>query len=248
MRDHGEYCGLLEAEVDRLAEAIAGAEPGALVPGCDDWTALDLAQHIGLIHRWTIKVVESAATARVPLRDVPVDFPEDWADYPGWVAEGGARLVTALRAVDGDAPVWTWGPDQRMRWWSRRQFHETMVHRADAEGAAGKAPVFDPAQAADAIDEFLANIPHGRASGPAIAALTTPGTLHLHATDAEGEWTIRFGPEGYSWERGHLKADAAVRGQLADLLLFTFGRQNDAPLEIFGDRALLDAWTSASRF
>ncbi|MCD0450023.1 maleylpyruvate isomerase family mycothiol-dependent enzyme [Actinocorallia sp. API 0066] len=248
MRDHAAYCTLLESEVDRLAEALATADPQALVPGCEDWTALDLAQHIGLIHRWTIRIVETAATDRVPFRDVPVEFPAEWADYPAWVAEGGLRLVAALRDVDGDAPVWTWGPDHRMLFWSRRQFHETLVHRADAEGAGGKSPYFDPGDAADAIDEFLTNIPYGRNSGPLIAALTA-GTLHLHATDAEGEWTVTFGgPGGYAWERGHVKGDAAVRGPLSDLLLYTFGRQDDATLEVFGDRTILDAWLRASRF
>ncbi|GAB2832778.1 maleylpyruvate isomerase family mycothiol-dependent enzyme [Actinocorallia aurea] len=239
---------MLEAEIDRLAEAIAATAPDDLVPGCGDWTALDLAQHIGTVHRWVTKIVETRATERLPFRDVPVDYPEEWIAYPGWVADGGARLLEALKAADGADPVWAWGPDQHVRWWSRRMFHETMVHRADADGASGGTPVFDHALAADAVDEFLTNIPHGRASGPAVAALTAPGTLHLHATDAEGEWTIRFGPEGYSWERGHIKADAAVRGPLADLLLFTFGRQDDTALETFGDRALLDSWMAAAKF
>jgi len=136
-----------------------------------------------------------------------------------------------------------------MRFWSRRQFHEAMVHRVDAERAAGIPPVIDPVHAVDAIDEFLENIPCGRASGPAIAALAAEGsaTVHLHATDADGEWTVRLAPGGYRWERGHGKGDVAVRAPVADLLLLTYGRRAPEGLEVFGDTRLLARWLEASR-
>ncbi len=249
MMDHRVYCDLLEPELVRLTAAIGAAEPGAPVPGCDDWTALDLAQHVGVVHRWTTRVVETSAAERIPFREVPVEYPAHWGEYPGWIAEGGLALVATLRAADGDAPVWAWGADQHVRFWSRRQFHEAMVHRVDAERAAGIPPVIDPIHAVDGIDEFLENISYGRGSGPAVAAACEagPGTVHLHATDADGEWTVFLGRDGYRWERGHAKGDVAVRAPIADLLLFTMGRRGAEGLETFGDLDLLARWQEASR-
>ena len=55
---------------------------------------------------------------------------------------------------------------------------------------------------------------------------------------------LRFGPDGVEWERGHDKATAAVRGPVAALLLFTYGRisPSDQRLTVFGDESLLAAW------
>ncbi len=249
MMDHRVYCDLLEPEIIRLTAALGETDSQAPVPGCEDWRALDLAQHVGLVHRWATRAVETAAKERVPFRDVPVEYPAHWDEYPGWLTQGGLALLAALRAVDGAAPVWAWGADQSMRFWSRRQFHETMVHRIDAERTAGLVPVIDPIHSIDAIDEFLANLPYSRNAGPALAALGEAGryTVHLHATDADGEWMIFLGGDGYRWERGHGKGDVAVRATIADLLLLVFGRRGVEGLEVFGDAGLYARWKEASR-
>ena len=70
-------------------------------------------------------------------------------------------------------------------------------------------------------------------------------TLHFHATDAPGEWLARREPDMVVLERTHTKADVAVRGPAAELLLVLSRRRplNAAPmLELHGDRALLDHW------
>ena len=49
---------------------------------------------------------------------------------------------------------------------------------------------------------------------------------------------IRFaGDDGVMWSRGHAKATTAVRGPVASLLLFTYGRgpASDPRLTVFGD-------------
>jgi hypothetical protein len=123
--------------------------------------------------------------------------------------------------------------------------HETTVHRADAELALGVAdPVIDPVVAADGIDEFLFNLPSARRPYPHLASLPTGASLHLHATDADGEWIIRFTDSGIDWQRGHEKATAAVRGPVTSLLLFTYGRLpvSDARLAAFGDEAIPALW------
>ena len=104
--------------------------------------------------------------------------------------------------------------------------HETTVHRADVELAAGLVPDVDPVVAADGIEEFLANLPTARRPSEHLASLPAGASLHLHATDADGEWLIRIAGDGggVEWSRGHAKATTAVRGPVAELLLFTYGR------------------------
>jgi hypothetical protein len=123
--------------------------------------------------------------------------------------------------------------------------HETTVHRADAELALGVAdPAIHPVIATDGLDEFLFNLPSARRPYRHLASLPTGATLHLHATDADGEWMIRFTESSIAWERGHGKATAAVRGPVTSLLLFTYGRipGSDERLSVFGESSLLRAW------
>jgi predicted lipid carrier protein YhbT len=122
--------------------------------------------------------------------------------------------------------------------------HETVIHRGDAELASRQTPVIDPDVAADTIDEFLGNLPSSGRAGQRLGELPTGQSLHLHATDADGEWLIRFTGSGIEWERGHAKASAAVRGRLTLLLLFAYGRigADDEALEVFGDEAILSSW------
>jgi predicted lipid carrier protein YhbT len=73
-------------------------------------------------------------------------------------------------------------------------------------------------------------------------------TIHLHCTDVDGEWVATLAPTGLEVERAHAKADVAARGSASDLLCWVMGRGPIDPLEIFGDRPLLERWRDASKF
>ena len=245
MLDHEWFCGQAEKEISVLAEVVAGApDLTADVPTCPGWTVTDLARHTGKIHRWVTSIVETRAGARIPEPETgsPWESADGWAQ---WLAAGSLPLLSALRLAGPLTPVWSWGPGRTSGWWARRMLHETTVHRADAELAAGAAePDIDPVVAADGIDEFLFNLPSARRPYPHLASLPTGASLHLHATDADGEWLIRFTDSGIAWERGHQKATAAVRGPVTSLLLFTYGRlPASAPqLTAFGDPSIPALW------
>jgi uncharacterized protein (TIGR03083 family) len=244
--DHEWFVGGVIDEADRLSWIADGADPALPVPGCPGWTMSKLVKHAGTVHRWVTEIVSTRSSSPVNQRSLDLGLPAKESDYAGWLATGAEPLAGALRSAGPDAEVWAWGAEQSSGWWARRMLHETMMHRADAELAVGATPEFDAAAAADGIDEFLANLPMGRRTAEHLNSFPSGSSLHLHATDGGGggEWLIRFGEGGVDWERGHDKATTAVRGPVAALLLFTYGRisPSDERLTVFGDASLLTAW------
>jgi uncharacterized protein (TIGR03083 family) len=242
--DHEWFCAGAEAEIGQMAAVAGGVDPGLEVRTCSPWTVAKLVKHTGIVHRWAEQIVATRTSTRIEQRDLELGLPASEADYPAWLAAGAAPLAAALRAAGPDTAVWAWGAEQRSGWWARRMLHETTVHRTDAEMAAGAEPSIDPVVAADGIDEFLVNLPTARRPSARLAGLPAGQSLHLHATDADGEWLIRFGGGTVEWAHGHEKATAAVRGPVAALLLWVYGRipAPDPRLAVFGDAAMLDAW------
>jgi uncharacterized protein (TIGR03083 family) len=242
--DHEWFIERTADEIDRLAWVADGADPALPVPSCPGWAMAKLVKHTGIVHRWAAEIVATRSSERLDMRTLDVRLPAKESDYAGWLTSGAEPLAGVLRAAGPDAGVWTWGTPRSAVWWARRMTHETTVHRADAEIAAGIRPQIDPVTAADGIDEFLANLPTSRRPAEHLGSLPAGASLHLHATDSDGEWLIRFSGDGISWERGHSKATAAVRGPVGPLLLFTYGRVSpgDDRLAVFGDESVLTAW------
>ncbi|GAA1504267.1 maleylpyruvate isomerase family mycothiol-dependent enzyme [Sphaerisporangium rubeum] len=250
-RTHQDHCTELEAELHRFAAVAASADPAAQVPTCPGWTVAKLLKHVGIAHRWAEHMVRNRSAEPVPPRQVPAGVPGDPADYPRWIADGGAALVDTLRTAPLDAPIWSWGGGHGAAFWSRRMLFETAVHRADAEFALGAEPRVEAAVAADGVDEFLGNLAAAGRSFTALADLDDTGTLHFHATDTDGgEWMVTAEPGGMSWTHGHGKGDVAVRGTASDLLLLLYGRvrPGDPRYQVFGDTGLLGRWLSKTSF
>jgi len=248
---------LIDGEIRRFAELIADTDPKAPVPGCGDWTLADLVLHVANAHQWAGGMVAKLTPVRIERRPSDTVLPEDWSATPAWFTRNGAELVAALRAVNPDAPMYSWGEDKHAGFWIRRMLHETTIHRTDAEAAAHVAGGrIEPAVAVDAVDEFLENLPFVKAFRPAVRDLHGDGeTIHLHATDLEGtslpgEWLITLEPHGFRWSHAHVKGAAAVRGTAQDLALFLYGRRKagDPALEILGDFSLLAHWSAKSVF
>ena len=234
--DAGAHLEQLRTEGAALVEAVRRGDPGAAVPACPDWTLRDLATHVGGVHRWATAIVETRSTERVK-RDRSL---QPGSDLAAWVAEGVDALVAALEAAGPDEAVWTFGPEPVSSFWFRRQAQETAVHRWDAESASGDAAPIDAELAVDGVDEMLLGF------APMMdipAKLGDAGrTIHLHATDADGEWFLTLGPGALTVTKEHAKGDVAARGTASDLLLFLWGRIPPARLEVFGDADLLADW------
>lgn len=247
---------LIRADVARVAGLIAEADPDRRVPSCPDWALSDLVEHLGATQRWAAEIVTALPERRIERRPES-GFPKDWAAAPDWLVASGGALIEALADADLDAPCYTWGGEQSVRWWLRRQLHETAIHRVDAELAVlGEPGEIDAAAAVDNIDEFLTNLPYTTRFRPRVHELHGDGeTIHLHATDLDdsplpGEWLITLEPDGFRWSHAHVKGAAAVRGTARDLALWINRRIPGAnpALERLGEETLLNYWTAKTAF
>lgn len=239
MLSQERYVESLRADAAGLLDAARAAAPDAPVPGCPEWTTMDLVWHIGEVHRFWATI--AAGSLAEPPADWPPKRPATDAEIWAFADESARRVVDALAAADPDAAVWTWceGGDDA-GWVIRRMAQETAVHRVDAEQTAGQDFRLEAALAADGIDEFLCFFyPYTVREGDA----PTDGTVHLHCTDTDGEWTIA--PDG-TVTTEHAKGDAALRGPAHDLLMALWRRAGLDAVEIFGDRALAERFVAST--
>jgi uncharacterized protein (TIGR03083 family) len=246
--DHAAYLDVVVGQAGALASAARAVGPEVVVPATPEWTMAKLVKHAGTTHRWARAVVETGEFANPG--ELDLGLPDTEADYPDWFEAGAAVFATTVGAADPDAPTWSWGNDAHVRFWSRRMAHETSIHRWDAESATGEQAPVAPDLAVDGIDERLEHLAPSmnfNSAGP--DALSGAGeTVHLHCTDADGEWVLRFDPEGFTFTREHAKGDLAVRGPASDLLLWLVGRGPLDALEVHGDPGVLDAHAALRSF
>jgi uncharacterized protein (TIGR03083 family) len=252
------FCAAIEASAGGLATLVGEHDESLPIPTCPDWTLRQLATHVGRVHRWTAEIIRTRAAEAIPFREVPDGkFPDSRAERQVWLQAGAARLVDAVRAAGGDL-AWSFTGMVPAGFWARRMAHETVMHRADAQLAAGRSPEpdIDAELAADAIDEWLALMsgPLDGGADPRAAALPAGAVLHVHATDDGlgdlGEWLIRHGPGGVTVEPGHAKGDAAISGPAASLLLVLLRRRpvSNAPVTVYGDAGVVAGWLDRTRF
>jgi uncharacterized protein (TIGR03083 family) len=154
--DHTAYLEHIRTESARFLAALDACPPAARVPSCPDWDAADLLWHLTEVqHSWDHVIRHRPAA--------PDDYTEPTRPrtYDALVAAfrtTHAAFVEALEAAAPDDAAWFWSGDpdhQNVRHLARRQAHEALIHRLDAELTVGRVTPLPPALAADGIDEIL---------------------------------------------------------------------------------------------
>jgi uncharacterized protein (TIGR03083 family) len=217
-----------------LADA-AEANFDAAVECCPGWDVADLVWHVRRVHYFWGSMVEGLFDHpdRVPEVERPTDNRQLLADYRA----GVDSIVDILDRADQTAPMWTWSHQKDVAFVTRHQVQEAAVHRWDAEMAAGRRIAIEPDVAADSVDEFLEH------STPGFYEDAAPlsGTVHLHATDFEGEWTITESDDRkLSITNHHDRADVALSATASDLLLILYRRIGIDPGQVRGEEAVLN--------
>jgi uncharacterized protein (TIGR03083 family) len=250
-----EHVDALRHQGELLAEVAAAADLETPVPTCPRWRMRHLLRHLGGIHRWA--TVHVAEARRTPIDDAEragvMAPPADDDALVDWFREGHAKLIGALEAAPPDLECWSFLPaPSPLAFWARRQAHETAIHRADAQSHGGQGAItpYDPAFAADGVDELLLGFAsrrrRPRPDNPPPDA--DPATFGLRATDVGIQWLARIGPERVevtrdAGARGELgDADSWVSGPASDLYLLLWNRRDAGGLQTGGDPAVLDLW------
>jgi uncharacterized protein (TIGR03083 family) len=246
--NHLECCDELDLEVDRFADALTGADLSAWVPSCPEWTVRELTEHLGMVHRWAEQLVRTRAQKRIPFSEVDFDEGEIGDE---WLRTGGHALSATLRAADPDQPMWAWGADHHVRFWSRRQLHETLVHRIDLELATGTTSRVEPAIAADAIDEFFGNLTSDRDIAVAARPSHPSGErIQFRAKGGFGQWNVELRPDEYSFVGEGGWFDAVVIGEPAEMLALVLRRRplKECAVRVEGDAPLVEHWLAGTAF
>lgn len=191
--EHAELVEQVKIQSAALRAAALAAGPEAHVSTCPKWTVHDLVDHLAGVHAWAGLAGRTAPDGERPAR---VKAPEGWDDLLAWWDDRLGELLDLL-SKPADTPAWSFlGPDT-IRFWSRRQAHETAIHRLDAEHALHGPEVpsllFNQDLAADGIDEYL-TVALVRAAQ--LSPVERAGRVLFHAADAGRTWELRLTPGG----------------------------------------------------
>lgn len=261
-----DYLDHLARESARFALVLDGTAPEARVPSCPDWTADDLLWHLAKVQGFWGSIVRQRI---LTLDDARVLDPERPVGRPA-LREFYARASTELSGSLASSPpgtrVWTWADDdQSVSFVRRRQAHEALIHRVDAELTAGSRTSMDPALSADGVDEALRLMYGG--DQPAWGTFTPdPGkTLRIGAADTGDSWQVSLGRftgtdpadqeahdqpafqitaagQGMGAGQGTEQAAAAISGTAADLDCWLWHRPSLAALDSSGDMTVISGF------
>lgn len=248
----------LRQESARFREVLADAPAGAPVPTCPDWDAGDLLWHLGGVQWFWGQIAEDRLTRREQiggLEEIRPGRPEDWADLLAFYDTSSARLHRVLSELPAETELWMWAEDHSAGYIGRRQAHEALIHRVDAELTAGaeRAPMDFPL-AADGVDEAL-RIMRGYEDEDGFTATQIGAKLTIAAMDGGYAWTVTpvrvrgVDGEGNAWDVPRFlvvdgpdhEAAAQISGTAADLDCWVWNRPTVGVIERQGDPVALAA-------
>jgi uncharacterized protein (TIGR03083 family) len=188
--------------------------------------------------------------------------PERPDSYDGLLAafdEYSAALLAELERADPAEPAWSWSEDQTVGFTFRRQAHEALIHRLDAEQTAGAVTPLDPRLAADGVDEVLSVMFGGI---PSWGVFTASGhRVRVECTDTGDVVCVEVGhfsgtdPDSGKDYRDEVavepvadpssEPDAVIAGPAAALDAWLWRRGDDGEVTVSGDRTAYDRFREA---
>ena len=230
--DSRRYLQLFAQESQRMA-ATAAPLLDADVPTCPGWQVSELLRHTASVYRRVAAVLELGHRP-----DSWQRFPPAGVDLVQWFEASRRAVFDAMTARMPGTPTWTWyDPWKQVAFWWRRMAYETVLHRVDAELAAGKqiTPIED-AFAIDGVDEVLECVLRYR--GTQCGVRGTGESVLVEAD--ENTWGVSFFPSGVEVTPGLVEPDVMVRGVACDVFLWLWGRVPDRAVVIEGAESVAE--------
>lgn len=250
------YLAAIRRESARFRDVLAACDPAARVPSCPDWSAADLLWHLCTVQHWWEAMISNRPQSPDEMGYTEPERPGTYDALLAAYDDTHTRFVAAVEAADPTEPAYSWSGDpanHTVGFTYRRQAHEALIHRLDAELVAGHVTPLDTALAADGVDEALdwmyGNLPDWGSFDP------LPQHVEFRITDAgTSVWTQlgRFAgtaPDGrvYADENDlHVvpdpgtAADVVVSGPAGALDAWLWHRRDKSGIDVTGDSAAWD--------
>ncbi|MEU6137947.1 maleylpyruvate isomerase family mycothiol-dependent enzyme [Nocardioides sp. NPDC047086] len=254
------YLDHIRSESARFRAVLAETDPTTPVPTAPEWTAADLLWHVAaeVQHFWTY-VLETRPAEPTSETYAEPERPAD-ATYQDLLArfdELNARFIKTLEQTGPEEPTWSWSTDRSAAFTYRRQAHEILIHRLDAELTAGAVTPLDPALAADGVEEILDVFYGGK---PDWASFAGAGQyVRVDAVDTDTQTWVELGlvsgtrPDGNGLEDepdlsvvspdtipAGTEPDTVVEGTAADLDAWLWRRRDDEGIQVTGDQDIYE--------
>jgi uncharacterized protein (TIGR03083 family) len=237
--DESRYLECLAADHGDLRDAAASVELTVPVPNCPGWTMGDLVFHVAEVYLHKVTVMRTGEWPRQwppPGAEHEAPLPLLGRGYGQLIAEFGAHRPTDA------VPTW-YDPDQTVAFWIRRMAQETVIHRIDAEQAAGLPVTGVPDDlAVDGVDEVLKRFlgydseALGRLEGDHLASDDGQDTITVMA--GQTAWTVRPSPRGVVVDDGASDDPRVVIQAAPDpTLRWLWGRAGDDTVRLTGEKA-----------
>ncbi len=252
-----DYLAHIASESARFGSVMAATAPDAPVPSCPDWSADDLLWHLGEV-QWFWGTIVSELVEVDRALELNPDRPAGRAALAEFYDTASRRLSTALAETPPQTRVWTWADDKSAGFVRRRQAHEALIHRIDAELTAGDRSPMDPRLSADGVDEALRIMYNGTIPDWGKFAASEGRTLRISAADTGDSWFVTLGqftgtdPEdqkSYDQAAIHVadadqgaSAAATITGTAADLDCWLWNRPALEAVSRSGDEGVLAAF------
>lgn len=250
--DFPTYLDHIRTESQRFRDVLATCEPDAPVPGCPGWTAADLLWHLTGVQRFWATIVRTRPLG--PDNDeVEPERPTSYDALLKAFDEHSTGLVAELAQADPSDEAWTWSTEQTVGFTFRRQAHEALIHRLDAEQAAGSVTPLDPALAADGVEEVLDVMYGGCPEWGTFSPLDH--CLRVDITDTGESIWVRLGrfsgtdpKDGVHYDEDDISViddpgtepDAVISGTAEALDTRLWRRADGADIHLAGDLEIVD--------
>jgi uncharacterized protein (TIGR03083 family) len=250
------YVDHVRTESARFLTVMREADPDARVPSCPDWTSADLLWHLGEVQWFWGTIVADRLQSPDGLE--PPERPADFAGLVGFFEEQSRRLQAELSAADPEEPVYMWAADKTVGYIRRRQAHEALIHRLDAELTTGDVTPLDTDLASDGVLEALDVMFGGCPPWGSFAA--TGEHVEVRAVDtglvvpvALGRFTGTDPDTGTSYAEEDISVAAAdpgatpavvLSGKADDLDAWLWHRRDGRPLTVEGDAGVYERFVT----